>query len=116
MATTEIIPKPVVPPPDINISELARQHGVARRTIKRWQQKGWAPPAAATIKIVEQSQQVPSSAHPPGRHYILGGICGLICGGLLAVGLAVNATHYWSLARDGAYLFAGLGALIDLAA
>src|SRR5690349_15229986 len=115
MATTEIIPKPVVPPPDtISKSALAKQYGVDRRTIGRWQKKGWAPPAPATIEIVEQSQPVPSRAHPPGRHWILGGICGVIFSGLLAVGLAVNAAHYWSLARDGAYLFAGLGALIDL--
>src|SRR5262245_36563020 len=82
------------PPPNLNISALAREHGVDRRTIKRWQQKGWAPPAPATIKIVEQSQSVPTDAHPPGRrgrHWIMGlasGVLGLVLAG---VGLVINA-------------------------
>jgi len=59
---------------------------------------------------------VPRSAQGGGRHYILGGICGLICAGLLTVGLAVNAQRYWHLVRDGSYTFAALGAIIDLAA
>src|SRR5262249_2987636 len=72
----------------------------------------------------ESVQGVTTLVHPrrpvterqPGRHWILGGICGVIFSGLLAVGLAVNATHYWHLVRDGSYLFTSLGAIIDLAA
>jgi transposase-like protein len=51
---------PAKTPPESNISALARQYGVDRRTIRRWRQKGWAPPASATVRILPQDQSVPT--------------------------------------------------------
>jgi hypothetical protein len=104
----------------VNKTALAKQYGVDRRTIGRWLENGWAPPAPATIEIVESNQQVPTPAHPPGRPWVGRWICGgtfSIAGvGLLAYGVAVNAHHYWSLAHEGAYLLAALGVFVDLVA
>jgi len=51
----------------LNMSALARQHGVHRRTIARWQKNGWQP-SDAPIKIVEQDQGARRDAHPPARN------------------------------------------------
>src|SRR5690348_2457145 len=109
------------PPPNLNISELSRQHGVDRRTIKRWMNKGWAPPVPATIKIVEQSQEVPTDAHPPGRHgrhWIMGLCSGALGLALAGVGLVINARYAASLGAtsEDAWLLATLGLAIDAGA
>jgi hypothetical protein len=49
--------------PAPSISELARTHGVHRRTIVRWQKNGWSPAAP----IVQQDQDARRDAHPPSR-------------------------------------------------
>jgi hypothetical protein len=45
----------------LNISELARTHGVSRRTISRRLAKGWAPPAR---KAAPSRPIAPTPAHP----------------------------------------------------
>src|SRR5262245_61546440 len=113
MADTQLILKPVGPPPDVNISELARRSKLSRATVRRRLADGWSPddllPVEATVEAVEIPQRghdVATHGHPavqqPGRYWILGGISSVIFAGLLTVGLLVNTQHYWSLARDGA--------------
>jgi hypothetical protein len=42
---------PVPIPTSLNVSALARQHGVSRRTIARRLQKGWAPSVSTQTAI-----------------------------------------------------------------
>src|SRR5258706_8297059 len=39
-----------IQPPEWNVSELARQHGKHRKTIKRWIDNGWRPDQHGDIK------------------------------------------------------------------
>src|SRR4051794_35886569 len=102
-------------PAPVNVSALAREHGVHRRTITRWLANGWAPPAVATIKIVEQDQGVRTNAHPPARHWILGLTCGALGLALAAVGLVINAQYAGSLGHTAgeSVLLAALGLAVD---
>jgi hypothetical protein len=100
---------------ELNVSALAREFNVDRRTIKRWQAKGWTPPAVATIQIVESNQDVPRGAHPPGRPWLLGLTCGALGVALAAVGLVINAQYAASLGHTmgESALLAALGLAVD---
>jgi hypothetical protein len=104
--------------PEYNVSALAREHGVHRRTITRWLANGWTPPAVATIKIVEQDQGVRTPAHPPARHPILGVTCGALGLALAGVGLVVNAQYAAGLGHSmgESALLATLGLAVDAGA
>jgi hypothetical protein len=108
--------------PRPNLSALSRQHGVDRRTIRRWLDNGWAPPDAATIRVVPENQGVPMGAHgggrtqaDTGRHWLLGSTCGALGLALAGVGLVINARYAGSLGRtvDESLLLAALGLTID---
>jgi hypothetical protein len=53
--------------PKINISQLARQTGLSRQTIRRKLSNGWQPPTAPSVEINEPHQRVATSGHPDGR-------------------------------------------------
>jgi hypothetical protein len=59
--TADAVPLPT----RLNISELARAHGVSRRTIQRRLAKGWTPPAHPPE---QQPAQPPSPTHTPAHH------------------------------------------------
>jgi hypothetical protein len=111
MATQDDIPRNVVRLPtvpsrkalstEINISQLARQLGVHRRTIKRWLDDGWRPDQAV-VKVEPEilppappAQENAHPAHPPahrgqGRWRAAGRIStGLVVAGC---GVAIAAT------------------------
>src|SRR5689334_15550342 len=80
-------PNPALPQP--NVSALARQYGVDRRTIRRWRAKGWAPPAPAALRILPQDQSVPIPPSPPGRTLALPLI--IVACGIAILALTINA-------------------------
>src|SRR5215831_1996025 len=82
-----------------NISELAREYGKSRQTIRRWLENGWQPPAPATAEIVQEDQSVATHGHPPGRPWLLGLTCGALGLALAGVGLLINAQYAASLGR-----------------
>src|SRR5262245_39209357 len=108
---------PLVAPeaPAPTVAALAREYNVDRRTIRRWQQKGWAPPAPATIQIVQQDQQVPTPAQGDGRPSLLGMTCLLLGLALAGVGLVINASYAASLGHTTgeSSLLATLGLAVD---
>src|SRR6516162_5559198 len=59
-----------IQPPEWNISELARQHGKHRKTIKRWIDSGWRPDQdnaeaeADEPEILRSEQTAHTDAHP----------------------------------------------------
>jgi hypothetical protein len=65
MASANRTTLPVPLPTALNISELARVHGVSRRTIQRRLAKGWAPRAQ---EQAAPPAPVPSPAHPVHPH------------------------------------------------
>jgi hypothetical protein len=54
-------------PAKVNISALARQHGVSRQTVRRRLANGWQPPTAPWVEIIEPTQSVASMATPHGH-------------------------------------------------
>jgi hypothetical protein len=79
--------------PKINISQLARQTGLSRQTIRRKLASGWQPPAAPPIEIIEPAQCMATSGHPHGRPVQRGGsywrAMGRIATGLVIAGCGV---------------------------
>src|SRR5262245_30439176 len=110
MSNTEQLPVPMP-----TVAALAREYGVDRRTIRRWQQKGWAPAAPATIEIIPRVQEVPTHAQGGGRHWFLGGTCGALGLALAAVGLVINGHYAASLGHTPgeSALLATLGLAVD---
>src|SRR5258707_13889560 len=89
---------------EFNFSALARQHGVHRRTIKRWLDNGWRPDQA----VVNVEPQIPppapsaqADAHPhahpartPAHHggsYVAAGVLALAGVALGGIQLAIDA-------------------------
>src|SRR5258706_10417009 len=54
--------------PKINISQLARETGLSRQTVRRKLANGWQPPTAPSVEIIEPTQSVATTATPPGHH------------------------------------------------
>jgi hypothetical protein len=125
MAETQLIPNPVAAPPGINISELSRQSGLSRTTVRQRLKDGWKPEDLIPVESIEIPQylhDVSTSSTPrlqgAGRHWILGLASGALGLALAGVGLVINARYAASLgstAEDG-WLLATLGLAIDLAA
>jgi hypothetical protein len=63
---------------ELNVSALAREFNVDRRTIKRWQAKGWTPPPSRPSKLLSQIKMCPGVPTPPGRSWLLGLTCGAL--------------------------------------
>jgi hypothetical protein len=51
-------------PAKVNISALARQHGVSRQTMRRRLANGWQPPTAPPVEILSPPQRVATMATP----------------------------------------------------
>jgi hypothetical protein len=53
--------------PKINISQLARQTGLSRQTVRRKLANGWQPATAPSVEIIEPTQSVAIMATPHGH-------------------------------------------------
>ena len=97
---------------ELNISALARQHGVHRRTIKRWLDNGWRPDQA----VVNVEPQIPppapsaqADAHPhahpartsahDGGCYVAAVVLALAAVALGGIQLAIDAQYAGSFGR-----------------
>lgn len=56
--------QPIPIPTAVNVTELARRHGVTRQTIWRRLKRGWVPPAVAPRRKRKTAARVTSSATP----------------------------------------------------
>src|SRR6266446_6238782 len=107
---------------DFNISALARQHGIRRRTIKRWLDDGWRPDQAV-VKVEPQilpsappAQGDAHAARTPAHHggsYVAAGVLALAANvswasfGLLKA-TAADIERTWITGRAVMPAFAGL--------
>src|SRR4029077_10650483 len=91
-----------------NISALARQHGVHRRTIKRWLDDGWRPDQVAVKvdpQILPPASPAQGDAHPahiPAHHggsYVAAGVLALAAVALGGIQLAIDAQYAGSFGR-----------------
>jgi hypothetical protein len=97
---------------EFNFSALARQHGVHRRTIKRWLDDGWRPDQAV-VKVEPQilppappaQEDAHLHAHPartPAHHggsYVAAGVLALAAVALGGIQLAIDAQYAGSFGR-----------------
>jgi hypothetical protein len=117
--------------PTINISQLARQTGLSRQTVRRKLASGWQPPTAPSVEILEPTQSVATMATPlghPGQghgsHWRAAGrvATGLViagCGIAIAVtSIRANAWFGRSLTTDAAAgeIFSHLSVLAEIVA
>src|SRR5258705_4369690 len=76
--------------PKLNISELARQTGLSRQTVRRKLANGWQPPTAPSVEIIQPTQSVATMAtshgHPGQRHGSYWRAAGRVATGLVIVG------------------------------
>lgn len=106
-----------------NVSELAREHGVSRSTIRRRLEKGWNPPvrprpsletpAPPSGDIAARDRPVPATLRP-GVGAVLAIVA--ICIGALAIG--INGQAGWRLGGSlfASVTFAGMAMAADLLA
>src|SRR5262245_36364696 len=91
---------------EFNVSALARQHGVHRRTIKRWLDGGWRPDQAVVKvepEILPPAPPAQGDAHPdahparaPAHHggsYVAAGVLALAAVALGGIQLAIDAQY-----------------------
>jgi len=116
MAKAALIVSPNLALPQPNVSALAREFNVSRRTIRRWRAKGWAPPAPAAIRILPQDQSVPTLAHPPGHR--LSFVLIVVAIGIAILALVINGQFGHSLGTTpmAAVTFMGLAVAADVLA
>ena len=99
-ATSENVVVPVRP--QINISALARQHGLSRQTIRRRLATGWQPPRAPQVEIIESNQGVATLATPHGRvrgSYVAAAVLALAAVTLGGIQLAIDAQYAGGFGR-----------------
>jgi hypothetical protein len=93
---------------EFNISALARQHGVHRRTISRWLDDGWRPDQAVAKvepQILAPASPAQGDAHPariPAHHggsYVAAGVLALAAVALGGIQLAIDAQYAGSFGR-----------------
>jgi hypothetical protein len=121
----------VLAKPKINISQLARQTGLSRQTVRRKLANGWQPPTAPSVEIIEPTQSMATMATPhghPGRgrgsYWRAAGrvATGLViagCGIAIAVtSIRANAWFGRSLTTDAAAgeIFSHLSVLAEIVA
>jgi hypothetical protein len=113
MAKATLIVSPKAVPSQPNISALARTHGVSRRTIRRWQNKGWASPTPAAVEILPKEQAVPTIAQGGGRR--LGAVLVILSVSISGLALAINGQFGHSLGTTpaAALTFMGLAVAAD---
>ena len=99
----------------INISQLARQTGLSRQTVRRKLANGWQPPTAPSVEIIEPTQSMATMAtrdgHPgqrPGSYWRAAGriATGLVIAGC---GIAIAVTSVRANAWFGRSLTADAG-------
>jgi hypothetical protein len=116
MAKAALIVSPNTAPPQPNVSALARQYGVDRRTIRRWRAKGWAPVIPDAIRILPQDQSVPTAAQGSGR--TLAALLIIVAIGIAILALAINGQTGWHFGTTplAAVTFAAMAVAGDLLA
>ena len=117
--------------PKINISQLARQTGLSRQTVRRKLANGWQPPTAPSVEIIEPTQSMATMATPHGHpgqgHGSYWRAAGRVGTGLVITGcgIAIAATsiraNAWfgrSLTTDAAAgeIFSHLSVLAEIVA
>jgi hypothetical protein len=122
--------KPLVPV-KVNISALARQYNVSRQTMRRRLAKGWQPPKAQSVEIIEPTQRVATCGHPhsrPGQRYgshwratgrVATGLVIAGCGvAIAATSIRANAWFGRSLTTDttAGEIFSSLSVLAEVVA
>jgi transposase-like protein len=120
----------VVPLHPHNVSELAREHGISRSTVRERLRKGWQP-AVANEQRREDQPQMPLAASPPAppplathRHPIatprLAGAILLAIAAMAVAGLAlaINAQYGAAIGETvlTSWTFMGLAVAVDLLA
>jgi hypothetical protein len=110
---------PVPIPTSFNVSALARQHGVSRRTIARRLQKGWAPSVSTPTEVESKNPRpidVAYTCAPPGRK--VGTLLIAISFAIAGLALIINAQTGWAYGRTplAAATFSGLSIAADLLA
>jgi hypothetical protein len=121
----------VPPKPKINISQLARETGLSRQTVRRKLANGWQPPTAQSIEIIEPTQSVATMATPHGHpgqgHGSYWRAAGRVATGLVIAGCGIaiavtsiraNAWFGRSLTTDAAAgeIFSHLSVLAEIVA
>jgi hypothetical protein len=121
----------VQPKPKINISQLARETGLSRQTVRRKLANGWQPPTTPSVEIIEPIQSVATTATPHGHpgqgHGLYWRATGRIATGLVIAGCGVaiavtsiraNAWFGRSLTSDAAAgeIFSHLSVLAEIVA
>jgi hypothetical protein len=114
---------PVPIPTPLNVSALARQHGVSRRTISRRPQKGWAPSVSTQTAIDPKNLDPIDVAHrcaPPGRKpgRKMGGVLIILALAVAGLAIGINAQVGWHFGTTplAAGTFAGLSIAADMLA
>jgi hypothetical protein len=114
---------PVPIPTPLNVSALARQHGVSRRTIARRLQKGWAPSVSTPTAIeprnldpIDVAYRCPSPGRKPGRK--MGGVLIILALAIAGLAIGINAQVGWHFGTTplAAGTFAGLSIAADMLA
>jgi hypothetical protein len=116
----------VVPIRPVNVSKLAREHGVHRSTIRDWMAKGKLPVADAPKEPPPEKAAPPNPPPPPAtpRHPLaiprLAGaaILAIAALGIAALALAINAQYGASIGETAltSWTFMGLATVVDLLA
>jgi hypothetical protein len=119
--TNSNLPVPI--PTPLNVSALARQHGVSRRTIARRLQKGWAPSVSTQTAIDPKNLDPIDVAYkcaPPGRKpgRKMGGVLIILAVAIAGLALIINGQTGFSYGTTplAAGTFAGLSIAADLLA
>jgi hypothetical protein len=115
-----------------NISRLAREHGIARSTVREWLAKGWRPAAAPIVPQVPTAEKLATIKDPPlatvgvaaSRHSLSiprlvgAAILAIAAVGIASLALAINAQFGASIGETAltSWTFTGLAIAVDLLA
>jgi hypothetical protein len=107
---TEFKPPTPIPTP-LNVSALARTHGVSRTTIRKRLARGWTPPPPI-VEVLPAFQGVPPRSTPGGTLLVVLALA------IATLALIINAQTGWGFGTTplAATTFAGLSIAADMLA